>query len=142
MNEVKCRIILEAPPAGVDYGLQKGKGSLYETVQTQRSRSQDLQFEFAAEVRASGSAPDFRGPFIQGPAGERFVYIDIGQYAGQTDTPFSRRLKVPLTGITPEMVHRASSGRAVLETSVPGTGRDGTPACASVKDFGGWKVKR
>jgi len=35
------------------------------------------------------------------------------------------------------------AGGGVLEACVPGTGRDGGPACATVKDFDGWKaVKR
>jgi hypothetical protein len=139
---LNCRITLETPPPGVDYGLQKGRGSASETVQTQRSDGSDLHFDFTAGVRTAGSSPDFRGPFIQGPAGGRFVYICIGTWAGQTDTPFSRRLKIPLTGITPDMIRRADSGKcAVLETRVQGTGRDGTPACASVKDFGGWNLR-
>ena len=142
MDAVRCRIVLETPPAGVDYGLQKGHGSVFETVQTQRSDGSDLQFEFTAEIR-NETAGDLRGPFVQGPAGGRFVYIDIGTIAGQTDTPWSRRLKVPLSGIAPAMLRRAAGpGGAVLEARVPGTGRDGTPACASVKDFAGWKVGR
>jgi len=134
------RIILEEPPAGVDYALQKGRGSVFETVQKQRSNGTHLRFEFTADLRAAGSAPDFRGPFVQGPAGGRFVYIGIGSFAGQHDTPWSRRLKVPLTGITPALIRQAAAGGTVLEAHVPGTGRDGTPACASVKDFQGWAV--
>ena len=106
-DAVKFRIVLEAPPADVDYGLQKGRGSIYETVQTQRSDGGDLQFEFDAEIKAAGAASDFRGPFVQGPAGGRFVYIDIGACAGQAGTPWSRRLKVPLGGITADMIRRA-----------------------------------
>ena len=140
-DEVTCRIVLETPPPGVDFGLQKGRGSIYETVQTQRSSGQDLRFEFSAELRGTGAAPDFRGPFVHGPAGARFVYIDIGSCAGQTNTHFSRRLKVPLKGITAELIRGASAPGAVLEARVPGTGRDGTPACASVKDFSGWLVR-
>ena len=30
---------------------------------------------------------------MQGPSGEQFVYINIGTYAGQTNTSWSRRLK-------------------------------------------------
>jgi Family of unknown function (DUF5990) len=139
---VNCRIVLETPPPGVDYGLQEGRGSVSGTVQTQRSNGSDLRFEFTAGVRTTGSSPDFRGPFIQGPAGGRFVYICIGTCAGQADTPFSRRLKIPLTGISSDMIRRASSAKeAVLETRVQGTGRDGTPACASVKDFAGWNLR-
>ena len=140
-EHVRFRIVLETPPAGVDYGLQKGRGSLFETVQTQRSTGGDLRFEFVAERRGAASTADFRGPFVQGPAGGRFVYIDIGASAGQAGTPISRRLKIPLTGITADMVRRASGAAGtILEAYVPGTGRDGTPACASVKNFDGWKV--
>ena|SRR5688572_7818104 len=139
---VNCRIVLETPPPGVDYALQKGRGSASETVQTQRSDGSDLHFEFTAGARTAGSSIDFRGPFIQGPAGGRFVYIGIGTFAGQADTPWSRRLKIPLKGITPDLIRRASAAKAaVLEARVQGTGRDGTPACASVKDFGGWSLQ-
>ena len=139
---LSCRIILETPPPGVDYALQQGRGPAAETVQTQRSDGSDLRFDLTAGVRTTGNSADFRGPFIQGPAGGRFVYIGIGTFAGQADTPWSRRLKIPLTGITPDMIRRASSGKgALLETRVQGTGPDGTPACASVKGFGGWSVR-
>jgi len=98
-RELTFRIILQAPPSGVDFGLQNGRGADYDTVQKQRSRGKDLHFEFSIGVKAAskGAEPDFRGPVVQGPLGQRFVYIDIGTYAGQTDTPWSRRLKVPLT---------------------------------------------
>jgi hypothetical protein len=32
-RELTLRIIIEQPPPGVDFGLQKGSGSVYETVQ-------------------------------------------------------------------------------------------------------------
>ena len=28
----------------------------------------------------------------------------------------------------------------IMETSVPGTGKDGGPNCATVKPFNGWKI--
>jgi hypothetical protein len=140
---LRFRIVLEKPPAGVDFGVQKGRGSAYETIQTQRSVGSDLRFEFTIEARGTtkGSQPDFRGPFVQGRAGERFVYIDIGQFAGQAGTPWSRRMKIPLSGITSAMVQHASAdARTVFEARVAGTGRDGSPACATVKPFDGWKT--
>jgi hypothetical protein len=142
---VRLRIVLEAPPPGVDFGVQKGHGAAYETIETQRSAGGDLSFEFDVDVKATGArgTADFGGPIVQGPRGARFVYIDIGTYAGQQDTPWSRRLKIPLTGITADLIRRASSGaHRGLETRVPGTGQDGGPSCASVKDFDGWKLAR
>ena len=49
-SELTFRIVLERPPAGVDFALQKGKGSNHVIVQKQRSGSGDLRFQFT--VRA------------------------------------------------------------------------------------------
>lgn len=141
-RESILRIVLEKPPAGVDFGLQKGRGSDYETIQTQRSKGQDLEFEFTVRAKAStqAAAPNFLGPFVQGPSGERFVYIDIGTYAGQTGTCWSRRLKVPLRGITWQMIEEVVEGKSLLETRVVGKGKDGSPSCATPRPFAGWKL--
>jgi len=136
-HELNLLIILEDPPPGVDFGLQKGSGDPYETVQTQRSSTGDLRFELSVRVReGKDGLPNFLGPFSQGPAQQRFVYIDIGTYAGQTNTVWSRRLKIPLHGITWELIKKGKT----LETRVPGTGKDGGPNCATVKPFAGWGV--
>ena len=142
-RELTLRIVLEKPPGEVDFGLQKGRGSSYETIQKQRFKGKDLSFEFTVRVKAGskGAAPNFLGPLVQGPTGERFIYIDIGTYAGQTGTGWSRRLKVPLRGITWEMIDRVlADEEALLETRVPGTGKDGGPTCATVKPFPGWNL--
>ncbi|MBM3763100.1 MAG: hypothetical protein FJW36_23000 [Acidobacteria bacterium] len=126
---MKFEIVVESPPAGVDYGLQLGKGTDYTTVQLQRSKGKDLHFEF--ELEWTGSA--FRGKALQGPPKERFIYIDIGAAAGQVGTHWSRRLKVPFVGI--DATHESWT------TRVPGTARDGGPNCATVKPFSGWQKK-
>ena len=136
-RELTLRIIIEQPPPGVDFALQKGSGNAYEPVQRQRSEGKDLAFEFQPLIRegVSNSMAALGGPFIQGPPRRRFVYVDIGTYAGHAGSGWSRRLKIPLEGITAKMVERGG----VLQARVPGTGRDGGPNCATVKDFEGWK---
>ena len=114
-QELTFRIILEGPPPGVDFGLQKGRGNDYEIVQKQRSGKGDLTFEFDVRVKeGKDGAPTLLGPFVQGPPHERFVYVGIGTFAGQTDTPWSRRLKVPFRDITWEVVNEATHGKKVL----------------------------
>jgi uncharacterized protein DUF5990 len=141
-REVTFRIVLETPPAGVDFGLQQGHGNEYETVQTQRSGSGDLYFGFSARAKeGKDGAPTFLGPFTQGPAHGRFVYLDIGTYAGQKETQWSRRLKIPLRDISWKTVEQVSDRGHVLEARVQGTGRDGGPTCGTVKPFAGWVVK-
>jgi len=141
-RELTFRIVLEKPPAGVDFGLQKGRGNVYETIQKQRSGTDDLHFEFSARAKAGakGAEINLLGPFVQGPPSARFVYLDIGTCAGQTGTNWSRRLKIPLTGITSEMIDWAADSPVILDTHVPGTGKDGGPNCATVKPFRGWKL--
>ena len=127
MNELTLRIVLRKPTAGVDFGLQKGRGGKYEVVQKQRSTGNDLKFEFTAGIKTDkNGAHDFSGPFVQGPRGDRYVYIDIGTHAGQSNTCWSRRLKVPLSCITRELINSQST----LVGEIPGTGRDGGPSCA------------
>ncbi len=133
-GDVKLRIVLEAPTPGVDFGLQKGSGASYETVQTQRSRGADILFELTIGVKVTA---DFAGPFVQGARGARFVYVDVGTYAGQSDTPWSRRLKIPLAGITAKMI---ASG-ATIETGVAGAGPDGSPSCGTAKNVV-WQAAR
>ena len=134
---VTLRILLEQPPKGVDFGLQKGRGSMYETEQTKRSVGVDLRFEIELEVKPDHNSPDsvLRGPYVQGPRERRFIYIDIGACAGQQDTTWSRRMKIPLAGITAEMLRK----HRILEARVPGTGKDGGPNCATVEPLDGWK---
>ncbi len=142
-TEVWLRIVLVAPPAGVDFGIQEGKGSDYKTVHKQRSKVADLTFEFTVTVKDNrdDGLPNFLGSLAQGPMATRFIYIDIGKSAGQFDSCWERRIKVPLAGITWDMIEKAST-KQVLEARLPGTGKDGGPSCATVKPTEGWKVCR
>lgn len=125
---VTLRIRLARPTTGVDFGLQEGHGNEVTIVQKQRSTGADLEFEFTATAksRSHDALPTFTGPFVQGPMGDRFVYINIGTCAGQINTPWSRRLKIPLSGISWELI----DSEQVLLAEIPGTDKDGGPSCA------------
>jgi hypothetical protein len=137
------RIVLERPPEGIVYALQRGHGSGFDVVQKQKSNGSDLRFEFQVTARAGkGLQPNITGEFVQGPVTDRFVYLNIGTYAGQQHTCWSRRLKVPLIGITYAML---SAGK-VLVANVPGTDQKGEPSCAyawrkAAGQTWGWKLQ-
>ncbi len=85
--------------------------------------------------------PNFLGPLTQGPISSRFVYINIGKSAGQIGSCWERRIKVPLGGITWDMIEKASTNpRLLIEARLPGTGKDGGPSCATVKPVEGWRL--
>jgi Family of unknown function (DUF5990) len=141
-QELPLRIVLVAPPSGVDFGIQHGKGSAYTTIQTQRTNGGNLTFEFTIKVKgnAGEEQPNFLSPLAQGPMRERFVYIDIGKLAGQDDSCWQRRIKVPLAAITWELIQQTlANKKLILEAQLQGTGKDGGPSCATVHPIGGWK---
>ena len=140
---VPLRIVLVDPPSGVDFGIQEGKANEYKTIAVQRSKAGNLTLECTINVkgnRADGP-PNFVGPISQGPPTGRFVYVDIGKSAGQIDSCWQRRIKIPLEGITWEMIDSvAEAPKRMLQATIPGTGKDGGPSCATVKPIGGWKA--
>ena len=142
-RELLLRIIVVNSPMGVLFGLQEGKGGQYRTIQHQEGGNDPLRFELAVTIRNnSRSIPDFFGEHVQGGPNERFIYLDIGTYAGQKNTEFSRRLKIPLYTIDrPTINHLIMNKDAMLETTVAGTGKDGGPNCGTVKPFNGWTIK-
>jgi len=143
--ELRLRILLEGPPPGVDFGLQLGHGTDYETIQKQQFRGKDVSFDFSVTVkdnRADG-LPNFLGPLTQGPSTARFIYVDVGQYAGQTDIGWARRMKIPLTTISWEMIKLAAKDpQSIVEARLQGTGQDGGPSCGTVRPTQGWKLIR
>ena len=129
-SEILVRLIVDGPPRGVTFQMQRGRSELVPPV---ASTEGQLVFELALRVghRPTGE-PNFLGPFSQGPPHGRFVYINSGTYAGQTNTPWSRRAKIHLRAIPWKLITRAQATGAVIETTIDGTGRDGGPVCASV----------
>ena len=69
----------------------------------------------------------------------RFVYIRIGQSAGDHATALNRRAKIDIHDIPSALLDKARAG-AVLEVVLPGRGKDGRPACATVRPVKGWTV--
>ena len=68
---------------------------------------------------------------MQGRPGERFVYVCIGVYAGDAASPWARRAKIPLTGLTWPLIETLKPGGR-LEARIAGRARDGSPTCASL----------
>jgi hypothetical protein len=142
-SEVQVRLVLVDPPAGVDFGIQRGAGTDYESVLVQQRKRGDLCFDFPMTVvdNRKDGLPNVQGPFAQGPPAGRFIYVDVGTYAGQKNTQWSRRMKVPLQGITWPLIRKAmNTPDAKLSARIPGTGKDGGPNCATVKLLGTWQV--
>ena len=137
------RLVLIDAPANVDYGIQRGRGSKYQAMFVQQRKNGDVVFDFSITVSESGTsgAPNFSGDFVQGTPARRFIYIDVGTYAGQKNTPWSRRMIVLLNGITLEQIKQGAQARAIAcRRAFKAPVRMVGPSCATVKPIGGWIV--
>lgn len=141
VESLSLRIIVVAPPPDVMWALQLGHTELVKPTASSKRR---LSFDFTVDVVPDASVQGFRlaGPAVQGRIGERFVYLCIGAYAGQLDTPIGRRAKIRLEGITRKHIAAAKAKRSgTLEVEFAGTDSKGGPACATVPLLGvGWHV--
>jgi hypothetical protein len=140
-GQLPLRVVVERPPAGVAFRVQRGK---WELLEPSPSASDSLSFDFTVRVvLAAGEPPNFLGEFAQGPRDSRFIYVNSGTSAGQHDSNWTRRAKLPLTKISAALVKRVlADPGSVLEARIEGVGRDGGPACATVPLLdGGWVKK-
>lgn len=128
-TEIRMRIVIERPVVGVVHSLQAGQDQVLDPRRS--SGGEPLAFDFPVRV---GPGPKFFGDQVrrEGPE-RRFVYIRIGQLAGDSASPWSRRMKIDMHDISQDMLDRAVSEGRIIETVVDGTAPDGTPACATIR---------
>jgi hypothetical protein len=130
--EIPLRIVIENPVAGVAHSLQSKEGH---PLDARRAKAgEPLSFDFPVRV---APGPKFFGDQVRREgAVRRFVYIRVGQPAGDHGSPWSRRMKIDIHDLPGELLDRAMAGEGTIEIRVDGTGRDGTPACATVRPTG------
>ena len=133
---LRLRIVVTEPLSGVWFALQRGKSEL--VAPTSREPKQIFDFSVLADL--SSDPPRLTGEFTQGPPTARFVYINSGTYAGQSGTAWSRRAKVPITGIKTQLAKQAIAKNGVVQAVVCGIAKDGGPFCASVPLLADWVI--
>lgn len=131
---VTLRLTIADPVPGVAYSLQdKDNHPVDPVVAGDGPLSFDVPVRLSADNR-------WLGPFVRREGAERrFVYIAIGQSAGDHSSEWTRRAKIDIHDM-PEVLMAAARAGAVPEIVLPGRGKDGTPACATVRGLDGWKL--
>ena len=126
-TEIRMRLVVEAPLPGVAHSLQDKKNNPVDAKVSQDG--EPLAFDFPVRI---GPGPKYYGEQVRSEGPERrFVYIAIGKQAGDCTSPWSRRMKIDIHDLAAPLLDRALAGERLVGT-VAGTGKDGTPACATV----------
>ena len=132
-TSITLRLTIADPVPGVRYSLQLDDAPHEPVTGTDAPLSFDVPIRLADDNR-------MLGPFVRREGKERrFVYIRIGTSAGDHASEWSRRAKIDIHDIPSALLDRARTG-AGLEVVLPGRGKDGTPACATVRPTVGWRV--
>ncbi len=121
MRQVRLRLIHDGVQPGTPlaeplrFGLQDVKGNVHPGLEAPGA---PRAFDFVLKVTGEAT-PVFRGAFAQGTPKERFVYLSwkrVGEHAH----PWGWRIKMPLGGITWEMIAAAEPPGMCLAADVVG----------------------
>ena len=94
----------------------------------------EATFEFDVDILPDDTAGwDFRGPYVHGKRGERFVYLTWGDHPPGGDFTMFRRAKLHLSCLDPNVITAASEPGNSLVARLALTDARGGPRCASLR---------
>ena len=135
-RSVLVRVCVTDPVAGCLYGLQRRDGGVD---QIQVAANDALQFTTSVTLRLTPeSTRDPRGLHVHGPRHGRFLYVASGTLAGQAESCWTRRAKVPLLGVDAAVPLTLDVMPPLIVATIAGRAGDGGPACASVPLLRPW----
>jgi hypothetical protein len=95
----------------MDFGAQDKAGALHSGT---TAPDGTVRFRVELVARTADAALDFAGPFVHGPRQGRFLYLG---YRPVGATAWTRRWKIPLTGITPSLIAAAQAEDGALQAA-------------------------
>lgn len=127
---VTLRLTIADPVPGLHYWRQDAKNAPHDI---RLSTEAPLTFDMPVDLRPDGK---LGGTWVRREGKERrFVYIAIG--GAMPGLPVvSRRAKIDVHDIPADLLKPG----AVIATTLPGRGKDGTPACATVRPLQPWRA--
>ncbi|MBJ8346257.1 DUF5990 family protein [Antrihabitans sp. YC2-6] len=108
----------------VHVGVQRGR----EVVDQVPGDADSAVFEFDVTVAETATGPDFRGPYVHGRRGARFLYLSWGNLEADGSWSMFRRAKLHICELPSDMV-----GCDTVEAQLTLTDECGGPRCASVR---------
>jgi hypothetical protein len=123
---------------GIHVGVQRGS----EVVKLVTGDAADAIFDIDVElVETDEGAPDFRGPYVHGRRGERFIYLVWGEVDAEGVFTMFRRVKLPLSPLAAPPVHTRVKDCRQFEAYLELTDPRGRPLAATVRPpWVSWRI--
>jgi len=94
----------------------------------------EATFDFEVDILPSDEGGwDFRGPYVHGKRGERFLYLTWGDVSPDGEYAMFRRAKLHLSCLDDALVSTAADAGRPLTARLGLTDGRGGPRCASVR---------
>jgi hypothetical protein len=134
---VQVRIVGHRPPGlawscyqAIHVGVQRRRG---EVVGLVPGDADEAVFDLSMDVVRDDQGVDFRGPFVQGRRGERFLYLSWGEVGPGGGFELFRRAKLHLAPLAEPRTAGSLGRGARVEASLELTDARGAPTCAAVR---------
>lgn len=114
----------------VHVGMQRGN----EVIDLVPGDAREAVFSFTMRALHSDDGQiDFRGPFVHGKRGDRFLYLSWGELLPDGRFRMFRRAKLQLSALAELDLADAEGAGTMIEAVVNLTGPRGDPICASLR---------
>lgn len=114
----------------IHVGMQRGK----EVIDLVPGDAREAVFAFTiCALHSDDGQIDFRGPFVHGKRGARFLYLSWGELLPDGQFRMFRRAKMQLSALAELDLADAEGASMVIEAVVNLTGPRGDPICASLR---------
>jgi len=100
------------------------------------SDASEAIWDLTIDVTTDERHVDFRGPYVHGMRGERFIYLSWGIVDDAGTFEMFRRAKLMLAAVDGDVVRAATAAGARLVGTLRLTGGDGGPRCGAVRPPG------
>ena len=124
-------------PDGLQYdNVHVGVQRRQEVVDPVPSDASIATWDLTIDTVPKDGAVDFRGPYVHGKPGDRFLYLSWGTVHDDGTFEMFRRAKLMLDAVDDEILRRAQRAGYRLAAKLALTGGDGGPRCAAVRPPG------
>jgi hypothetical protein len=128
------RTCADPRPGGLTYeNVHVGVQRRQEVVDMVPGDASTASWRLTVDPVLGDGALDFRGPFVQGRRGDRFLYLSWGSVDARGRFEMFRRAKLMLDAVSPDLVRAAEQPEHRLVGTVGLTHDDGMPRCAAVR---------
>src|SRR5262245_13903164 len=133
-TDLPGRTCADPRPGGLEYrNVHVGVQRRRDVVDLFPADAPRTEWSFPVDTVTNDGALDFRGPFVHGKRGDRFLYLSWGTVDAADHFEMFRRAKLMFDAVPADVLRSAQASGKLLVGTVRMRHDDGMPRCAAVR---------